>query len=71
MEERSAMEEDEIIYLASKAFDKKWDFETLKYGDDLYGREDIADDIWTYVEYIEEIGVLNFKELYKDNKLYF
>lgn len=33
------MEKSELIYLASKAFDKRWDFETLKYGDDLYGKE--------------------------------
>ena len=28
----SSMTEAELIYLASKAFDKGWDFETLKYG---------------------------------------
>jgi len=64
------MEESEKIYLATKAFEKKWDYETLRYSDDLYSRESFAEDIWEYVEELEEIGTKAFKELYKDYDLY-
>lgn len=59
------------IYLATKAFDKNWDFEELKYSDDLYGKEEYADDIYEYVEEIYSIGTISFKEKYKDFKLFF
>lgn len=64
------MEKSELIYLASKAFDKRWDFETLKYGDDLYGKEQYADDVWEYVEELQEEGRKAFYEKYKEFKLY-
>lgn len=59
------MTENEKIALAQKAVAKKWDFETLKYGDDLYGKEDFADDVWEYVIECEEIGTKAFYEKYK------
>jgi hypothetical protein len=65
------MTEVEKIFLASKAFSKNWDFEELKYGDDLYNKTHFADDIWKYLEEIEIIGVILFKNKYKDIKLYF
>lgn len=64
------MEKSELIYLASKAFDKRWDFETLKYGDDLYGKEQYADEVWEYVEELQEKGSRVFYEKYKEFKLY-
>lgn len=64
------MEQSEIIYLATKAFDKRWDFETLKYGDDLYGREQYADDVWEYVEELQQGGRAVFYEKHKQIKLY-
>jgi hypothetical protein len=64
------MTEAEIIYLATKAFDKKWDFETLKYGDDLYGKEKYADEVWEYVDELCEIGRRAFYEKYKQYNLY-
>lgn len=66
----SNMEQSEIIYLATKAFDKRWDFETLMYGDDLYGKEQYADDVWEYVEELQEEGRKAFYEKYKEFKLY-
>ena len=33
------MNKQEKQKLALKAIDKRWDFEDLKYGDDLYGKE--------------------------------
>ena len=58
------MNEDEKIKLARKAFDKGWDFETLKYSDDLYGREDKAEDVWEFVELCKSIGTIAFDARY-------
>lgn len=43
------MKKGEMIWLASKCVDKGWDFEKLKYGDDLYGKEQFAYEVWKYV----------------------
>ena len=59
-----------MIYLASKCVGKGWSFEQLKYGDDLYGRESFAYDVWEYVEEYEECGGIEFREKYKQYKLY-
>ena len=64
------MTEAEIIYLATKCYIKRWDFETLKYGDDLYGKEEYAEEVWEYVEEMHKIGGDNFYEKYKEFKLY-
>jgi len=45
-----------MIRIAKRAIDKRMDFETMKYGDDLYGREQFADAVWQYVEECDEIG---------------
>lgn len=58
------MTEQEKQKLALKAIDKRWDFEDLKYGDDLYRKEHLVDEIWKYVEECEEIGSKAFKEKY-------
>lgn len=68
------MTTEEKIYLASKAADKGWDYETLKYGDDLYSESDkgkLTDEIWEYVSECEDIGWVAFKEKYKEHRLYF
>lgn len=64
------MKKEEIIYLASKFFDKGWDYEKCYYGDDLYGKEEFIDEIWDYVIEIKDIGRIAFYEEYKDYKLY-
>jgi hypothetical protein len=58
------MTTDEIIKLAIRAFDKKWEYETLYYSDDLYGHEKDANEVWTYVEELEDIGRKAFLEKY-------
>lgn len=60
----------EIIYLASKCFDKGWDYEKLMYGDDLYGKENLADDVWEYVCELKDIGRTAFYIKYSEYKLY-
>lgn len=64
------MEKKDMLWLASKAVAKNWDFEKLKYSDDLYDKEHLADDVWEYVEEAEEIGMIAFREKYKDFELY-
>ena len=40
------MTKNELIQLAKRAVDKRWDYEQLKYGDNLYGKESLVDDVW-------------------------
>ncbi len=64
------MEKKDIIWLASKCAEKGWDYETLKYGDDLYGKETMADEVWEYVAEYRMIGSIAFTDKYKEFKLY-
>lgn len=64
------MEESEKIYIATKAFDKNWDIEQLRYGDDMYGKEEFTDDVWEYVNELRDDGRTAFYEKYKEYKLY-
>lgn len=58
------MEQSEMLRIAKRAIDKRLDFETLKYGDDLYGRENFAEAVWEFVEECDEIGTKAFYEKY-------
>jgi len=70
------MEFQEKVYLASKYAEKGYDYESLIYGDDLYHladtfeKEVIADEIWDLVCEYKEEGSKQFRETYKDYKLY-
>lgn len=69
------MEQEDIIWLASKAAEKGWDHETLSYGDDLYHlkgeeKDTVLDSIWEYVEEYNDYGSIAFREKYKGYKLY-
>ena len=59
-----------MIWIASKAADKNWDYETLKYCDDMYDDQDSIDDVWKYVKEYREIGTKMFNEKYKSFKLF-
>lgn len=65
------MEKSEKVWLASKAAEKGWNYETLKYGDDLYDHEEDVEDVWGYVEEYKSIGSVAFREKYKEFKLYY
>lgn len=60
------MEHAEMVTLAKKAIYKRWDFEQLKYGDDLYGKEHLADEVWDLVEECEAIGTVAFNAKYPE-----
>lgn len=65
------MKTKDLVYLASKVFDKGWDFETFMYGDDAYNlSEEEIEDVWNMVDDIKENGFRAFREEYKDYKLY-
>lgn len=64
------METSEKIWIASKYAAKGYSYEDLRYGDDLYGKEDLADEVYEYVIEYKEIGSIAFKEKYKAYKLY-
>lgn len=60
------MEKIEMIRIAKRAIDKKMDYETLYYSDDMYGKEKLTDDVWEYVTECCEIGTTAFYEKYPD-----
>ena len=55
-----------LVKTAKRASEKRWSFEDLKYGDDLYGKESLADDIWDLVEERKKIGADAFDAKYAD-----
>jgi hypothetical protein len=64
------MEKSEMIWIASVAWGKDMDYETLEYSDYMYGKEKFIDDVWEYVEELNDFGRIAFYEKYKDYKLY-
>jgi hypothetical protein len=63
------MNKEEMIRIACVAIRKNYDYETLKYSDDMYNLEEFSDNIWEYVEECKQIGKIAFKEKYKEYKL--
>lgn len=59
-----------MLWIASYAHAKKLDYEKLKYCDYMYGKEEFTDEVWEYVDEINEYGRKAFYEEYKDYKLY-
>lgn len=65
------MTKEEIIWIATWAFYKGYDYETVMYSDYLYGQPDhVCDEVWDYVIELTEIGKNQFYEKYKEFKLY-
>lgn len=58
------MTEQERIQLAKKAVDRGWSYETLKYGDDLYGQTHEVDAVWDWVEEIKDVGRVAFNKIH-------
>jgi len=50
------MQQKQIIDIAKRAIRKGWDFEMLKYSDDLYGKENLADEVYEFVIECRKIG---------------
>ncbi|MDH5183386.1 MAG: hypothetical protein OEX12_05795 [Gammaproteobacteria bacterium] len=66
----SEMTKEEMLWAASIAVGKNLDYEQLMYSDYLYGKEDLIDDVWEYVDECKEIGNREFKKKYHNYKLY-
>ena len=60
------MTESEMLSIAKVAIEKLWDFEKLKYSDYLYGKENLADEVYEYVIECREIGTTAFFCKYPD-----
>jgi hypothetical protein len=64
------MDKAEMIWIASIAIGKLMDMETLGYSDYMYGNRDLTGEVYEYVIECRDIGESNFREKYKDYKLY-
>jgi len=64
------MNEEDKIYIASKYAKKRYDYEALRYGDDMYENPESVDDVISYMEEYYEIGSKAFYEKYKEFNLY-
>lgn len=64
------MEKSELIYLATIVDAKDYDYEKMMYSDYMYGKTDHMDELWEYVEELQDYGRIAFYEKYKDFKLY-
>jgi hypothetical protein len=54
--EKSGLTRAQLVRLAKRCEKKQWSFEDLKYGDDLYGKEELAEDVWELVEERKRLG---------------
>jgi hypothetical protein len=64
------MEKSELIYMATIAYAKKYDYEKMMYSDYMYGKTDHMDELWEYVEELQDYGLIAFHKKYKDFKIY-
>ena len=55
-----------MIQIARAAIDKRMDYETLKYSDYMYGKENLTEEVWEYVIEAEEQGMNWFMETYAE-----
>ena len=58
-------EEKTVIQIAYKALNKNMDIDTLRCGDDLYGKEHLTDKVWDYVVQGREEGMRWFRVTYE------
>lgn len=54
----------EMVFIAKLAVEKNMSYETLKYSDCMYERENFTDAVWEYVEECRKIGTKAFYEKY-------
>lgn len=64
------MEKEEMLWIATWASSKNLDKEKLRYCDYMYGKEDLTDQVWEYVEELNDCGWIAFYAKYRDYKLY-
>lgn len=59
------MTEKQKIDIAKTAMDNNMAVEDLRYSELMYGKEELTDDIWDYVEECQRIGSYRFYEKYQ------
>ena len=59
-----------MVWIATWAFAKNLDYEQLSWSDYMYDHRDLADEVWKFVEELQEDGRKAFYEKYKEFKLY-
>lgn len=59
------MTQKEMILLAIKFAEKGYDYDQVKYSDDLYGKTEFAEDIMDYVVEYRETGSIAFRYMYQ------
>lgn len=64
------MEESQLVWIASYAWQKNLDYEKTKDCDYLYDKEELIDDVWEYYHEIENIGYKAFCKKYRHYKTY-
>lgn len=64
------MTKERMIWIATWAWNKHLDYETTKYSDYLNGKEEFIDQVWEYVEELNNYGKIVFYEKYKQFNLY-
>jgi len=60
------MTKEEMINIASSAIRKNLGFETLRYSDYMYGKEDLTEEVYDYVIECQEIGSIEFNKKYAE-----
>jgi len=64
------MTQERILYIATWAWYKGYDYETLSYCDYMNGYSGYLDEVWGYIEELNDYGRIAFYEKYKEFKLY-
>lgn len=64
------MEKEEMLWIATWAWSKNLDYEELGWSDYMNGKKEFLDQVWEYVEELNDNGRIAFYEKYKDYKLY-
>ena len=60
----------DLIYNATIALGKGYDYEEMYYGDYMYGNEDQTEAVFEYVNEAQEIGSIAFKKKYSEYAMY-
>jgi len=62
--------EEEMVWAASIAVGKNWDYTELYYSDCMYGKETHANSVWDYVIQAKEKGMDWFRQEYSAYKIF-
>lgn len=64
------MDKSELIYAATAAVEKGYDYEKMMNSDYMSEDRGAIDEVWEYVEEIQDYGMIAFKEKYKEHIMF-